>query len=159
MIDPVEYVLKYLWLIGIIMFSVGFIILRIRCQKYIKKNPELEDGYKNILRVLFTFSIIPWLVLGVCQTIGKINSPVELLTLPNDNPYKIIFWVSYIGVILLGNYWIFFRDGAEIFSNHPGILNSFPAKDKTLPPKVYSIFVLLIGLIFLIIALLRLIQE
>ncbi|MCK4667873.1 hypothetical protein KAU33_14045, partial [Candidatus Dependentiae bacterium] len=65
MFNPVEYVLKYLWLLGIIMFSVGFIILRIRCQKYIKKNPELEDGYKNILRVIFTFSIIPWLVLGV----------------------------------------------------------------------------------------------
>lgn len=154
MINPVEYVLKYFWLLGIISTSINLLMMRIRCQKHIKKNPELEDSYKNILRYFFTFGNIPWLVLGVGQTIGKIDSPLELLILPNDNPYKIIFWISYIGVFLLANYWIFFRNGAEILSNHPGIL--FPTKDKAIKLKLFSITVLVANIIFLIVALLRL---
>ncbi len=49
-----KFLSKYFWVIAFIVSYINYISFKNKSKKYIEKNPELEEGYKKILKQIFT---------------------------------------------------------------------------------------------------------
>ena len=113
---------KHIWLIFIIAMGINAAIFRHSSKQHIKENPELAAGYSTIIRGFLFWGNIPWIVMGIGCTFGNIQSIFSFFKPSDGNPYVQAFFGSVFLIWILGTYWVFFRDGAEMLASHPGIL-------------------------------------
>jgi len=113
---------RYAWLIflGGILLNVPILWRRSRPQ--IAAHPELEAGYRRLIRGLAFWGSLPWLVMGLGCLAGGVPF-WQFLRPAGGGPYVWRFWaVVYAEFVLLG-YWAVWGGGAEALVRHPGVIN------------------------------------
>lgn len=116
-----EVLLNELWIIFIIITFFNVNILKKRTRKYIDKDPKLEEGYKKYFRNYLILFNIPWVIMGVGNTLGMTEHVFEYLSPAPFNPMVYILHIYIIIVCVLGIKWIYFSNGAEFLESHPGL--------------------------------------
>lgn len=114
---------KWFWALCILVTFINGAIFNFRAKKHIKLNPKLEEGYKKIIKGFVIWGNIPWVVMGIGCTIGKVPTVWHYFNPKEGNPYILAFFASVFIVWILASYWMFFRDGAVELVNYPGIFN------------------------------------
>ena len=132
---------KWFWFLCIIVTFLNGAIFRFRAKKRIKQNPDLEEGYKKIIRGFVTWGSLPWIVMGIGCTVGGVPSVWHYFNPKEGNPYVLAFFASVFLIWILGGYWILFRGGARELVNHPGIL-SYDIKSPAIIKLIWIVSVL-----------------
>jgi hypothetical protein len=94
-----------------------------RGKKEIVKHPELEKGYRKLVRNFMLLNNVPWVVMGIGILYGGVPTALHFLS-PGNGPFVIAFWVSVIATWVVIAYWVLFRGGAQDLLRYPGLLNS-----------------------------------
>ncbi|SEP57023.1 hypothetical protein [Flavobacterium urocaniciphilum] len=117
-----EIVFKNFWILFILFTIINVFIIKKKVEKYIVDNPEKENGYKLIIKNFLIFSIIPWVIIGIGNSLGLTNSVFEYLQPAKMNPIVLIFHFSIIMIWIMLFRFIFFKNGAKFLENHPGVI-------------------------------------
>lgn len=104
------------------MLLVNGLIFRIRSRPYVRRNPELQEGYETIVRGLLIWGSLPWLVMGIGLLSGGVDSLFEYFVPELSSPYVLGFYATIVVLLILGTYWLLLRGGAELLVRHPGLL-------------------------------------
>ena len=129
--------MQHVWLLFVIFTCANGAISWQRAKKQIAENPDLEPGYRRLIRSGLIYGNLPWLVMGAGFLFGSISSVGQSFSLRNG-PFVIAFHLTLVALWIDAFRWIFFRGGAEDLVKHPGILNH-PVKD---PRVVKGVFLL-----------------
>ena len=116
------FISKYFWLVAIVFTAINFLIFKRRSEKHIKENPELAKGYSALFRGYLFWINVPWIIMGIGCTIGGVPSVWYYFRPRDGNPYVLAWFGSVFTLWILSTFWLFFRGGAEILANHPGML-------------------------------------
>ena len=114
---------KWFWLIAIGVTCLNAYLLHSRAQQEIARNPELADGYRQLITGHLILFNLPWLVMGLGMLLGRTHDVFEYLNPGSGNPYVVGFHVSGIIESALISYWIYVANGAEVLITHPGVMN------------------------------------
>jgi len=133
---------RWFWLAFIATTFANAAVWWKRAQPYIEKRPELEPGYRQLIRNFLFFSNIPWIVMGVGILGGAMPGIFHYFN-AKSGPFAIAWYASIVMLQVLLMWWIFFRRGAETLVEYPGYFNN------EISPRTIKTFVLLtpIGLI------------
>lgn len=115
---------KYFWIMFIVVTFANAIIIKIRAKKNIERDPSLKLGYDTIFKGMITWGNIPWIVMGTGILTGNVPTIWHFFRPQDGNPFVIIFFISIFTIWLLGTYWLFVKNGAEMLVKHPGIFRS-----------------------------------
>lgn len=124
-------------------------ILKKRSKKFIKDDPELEEGYDQLFKGYLIYLNIPWLVMGIGMLLGSVPSTFSYLAPWIGNPFIVVFHLSVVILWVLGIRWIYFENGAEFLAKHKGVFNR-DIKSPTVI-KVFFGITLIFGAIAMII--------
>ena len=143
--EPFGLISKYFWVIAIIVTGINLIFFRINAQKYIKDNPQLEEGYSTLFRGYLFWMNLPWVIMGIGCTIGGVPSVWHYFRPRDENPYVLAWFGSVFLIWILGTFWLFFKGGAAKLIRHPGIIvfrYGFRSKNITNPALIKTLWVL-----------------
>ena len=116
-------VIKTLWLIFILVNCANAVIFRIRARRIVAEKPDLKPGYDRIFRGLMLWGNLPYIVMGFGTIYGGVSNIFEFINYKSTNIY-VKLWISTIAIELaIGFYWIYFKSGAEMLVDHPGLFN------------------------------------
>jgi hypothetical protein len=111
------------WVIAIGITCINAYQLRSRAQKEIELNPDLADGYAQLVKGYLIFLNLPWLVMGLGIIVGGTRNVFDYLDPRGGNAYVMIFHVTVIVLWVLSVFWIYFAGGADFLVRHPGAMN------------------------------------
>ena len=114
---------KIFWSIAIGVTCVNAYLLRSRARKEIERNPELAEGYAQLIKGYLVFLNIPWLVMGLGIIVGGTRGVLDYLDPRSGNPYVIAFHVTGFILWALAIFWIYISGGAEFLVRYPGVMN------------------------------------
>ena len=109
-----------------------------------RANPDLEAGYRRLIRGWLIYGNIPWFIMGAGIVFGEVGSVFEFFN-PRHGPFVVAFYISVVVLWVLASYWLFFRGGAEELITYPGLLN-LPIK-KPWVIKVFFVFSFACGVV------------
>jgi hypothetical protein len=119
-------IMQHAWLLLLGGVLINVPLLWRRARPHIAAHPELEAGYRRLIRGSAFWMSLPWLVMGVGCVIGGVPSFLDYLFPLTGGPFVWAFWaVLYTEFLLLG-YWAVWRGGAEALVRHPGFTNVRP---------------------------------
>jgi ABC-type branched-subunit amino acid transport system permease subunit len=121
--NPFLLVSKFFWAICIVVTFGNAWIFQLRTRPHIQANPELEEGYRAIIKGFVVWNTVPWVVMGIGCVFGGIPSVFSYFRPRDGNPYVLAFFASVLFVLLVTTNWLLFRGGAEMLIKHPGIFN------------------------------------
>lgn len=121
--DIVTIMSKWFWLIFIVVSFINAVIFQLRAKEQTRRKPELAEGYRKIIRGFLIWVNLPWLIMGFGIMIGGVPGIFEYFKPAGGNPFVMTFYGFIFLVWILGTWWIFFRNGAEMLVNHPGLFN------------------------------------
>jgi hypothetical protein len=115
---------KHFWIAFILVTILNAVILKRRAKEYIDKDPMLEEGYNKVFLYYITIGNVPWIIMGLGMLTGYTETIIDYFRPRDMNPMVLLFHLSTIIILFALDYWIFFRNGAEFLSRHPGLFNS-----------------------------------
>jgi hypothetical protein len=130
-----EVVFQHAWLL-FVLFTCGLAgVWWFRGRKYRQAQPELTEGYRDLVKGLLLWGNVPWILMGILILTGKVGSVFDFHDLRTGNPY-IWLWngVLYVLVWGFGTNWVF-HGGAEALVEHPGLLDF-----KRTTPRVIKVW-------------------
>jgi hypothetical protein len=114
---------KWFWAICIITTFINVAIYRSRASRQIQAHPELEEGYRALIKGFAIWGSLPWVVMGVGCVFGGVPSVFYFFRPRDGNPFVLAFIASVFLEWVLGTYWLIFRGGAQMLVKHPGMFN------------------------------------
>ena len=114
---------KVFWVIAIGVTCVNAYLLRSRARKEIERDPELEEGYAQLVKGHLVFLNIPWLVMGLGIIVGGTRGVFDYFDPRSGNPYVIAFHVTGFIEWALIVFWVYIAGGAEFLVRYPGVMN------------------------------------
>ncbi len=120
------------WLLAIVINGLNAAILWQRSTPYVKENPALQKGYITIIRGFLVGMNLPWVIMGIGLKVGGVSHLNDYLYPSNGNIFVFAWWTCLWGLILLFNYWIWFRGGAQMLIDHPGLLRGNEQNPQTI---------------------------
>jgi hypothetical protein len=121
--NPALLIVKWFWAFFIAASFFNVYKMKRKAARQILAHPELEEGYRAIIKGFAISTIIPWVIVGFGCLFGGMRSIFDVFQPRFGNPFVLAFHVSIILETLLGTNWIVFRGGAEMLAKHPGIFN------------------------------------
>jgi hypothetical protein len=115
-------VFRHTWILFIAVTCANAAIWWNRGKKEIARQPELEAGYRSMIRGWLIYGNLPWVVMGTGIVLGDVPSVSHYFD-PRNGPFVVAFYVTVVGLWILTAYWVFFKGGAEALIRHPGLLN------------------------------------
>lgn len=119
--DIFTIITKWFWVAFIAVTFANGAAIWWRAQREIRKHPELEEGYRTIIKGFLFWGNIPWIVMGIGHLVGGVPTIFQFFRPRDGNPFVLAFFASVLLIWLLGTHWLFFRGGAEMLVEHPGI--------------------------------------
>jgi len=116
---------KWFWAIGIFFSFLNARTFQSRARPHIQAHPELEEGYRTLIKGYLTWGNLPLVVMGVGCTFGGVPTFFDFFRPHDRNPFVLAFYFSILLVWILGTNWLLFRGGAEMLVKHPGFLNIY----------------------------------
>ncbi len=120
-------IFQHTWILFIGVMCANAAVWWSRGKKEIARQPDLEEGYRSLIRGWLIYGNLPWVVMGAGIVFGGVPSVVHYFD-PRNGPFVIAFYVSVVVVWILTAYWVFLRGGAEALIRHPGLLY-MPSQD------------------------------
>jgi len=114
---------RWFWAVCIIVTLLNAAIFRSRANRHIQAHPELEEGYRTLLKGFVIWGNLPWVIMGVGCVFGGVPSVFHFFRPRDGNPFVLAFLASVFLEWILGTYWLIYRGGAQMLVNHPGLLN------------------------------------
>jgi hypothetical protein len=114
---------KWFWAICVVVTLMNVAVFRLRANREIKVHPELEEGYRTLLKGFAFWANVPWIVMGVGCVFGGVPSVYHFFRPFDGNPFVTAFFASVLFEWIIGTYWLVFRGGAQTIVNYPGLLN------------------------------------
>ena len=114
---------KVFWLIAIAVTCANAYILYSRSKAEVARNPELKEGYDNLLKGFLISMNLPWLVMGIGILVGGVQTVYDYSDPRAGNPYVIAFHSTIFILWALSVLWIYVGNGAEFLVKHPGWMN------------------------------------
>src|SRR5262245_46453850 len=105
--DLFDFLGEYFWVVCLVVISINSMLAE-------RSSPER----RKYLGWFWGLSMVPWFVMGIGQTIGGVPKIWAYFRPQDGNPYVWAFYVSILLVYLVVIYWVLFRDGARIASEH-----------------------------------------
>jgi hypothetical protein len=122
--NNIDYlVTHHFWLFAIFLTVINVLMAKKRAAKSIQANPELAEGYDKLIRGYLFWMNLPWIVMGIGATIGKVPSVWHFFKPKNGNPYVLAWFITLACLWFLGAAWLVFRGGAETLLKYPEITN------------------------------------
>lgn len=115
-------IFKYAWFLFIAVTCINGAVWWRRGQQARAEEPELEEGYRRLIRWWIICGNLPWIVMGIGIIFGGVPSVLHYFN-PRNGPFVMAFYVTIVALWIASFYWIFFRGGAEELVAHPGLLN------------------------------------
>jgi hypothetical protein len=145
---PETLFLRYVWLFMLLGVALSTGYLWFRARNRIAKNPDLKEGYNRLFKGFFISMSIPWLVMGIGIILGGVSSFVDFSQPKGGNPFVLGFWLTVFLLLMLGVWWVYFREGAEFLAKHPGGLGA----EITSPilVKLYFGVMCIVGIVVLV---------
>jgi hypothetical protein len=131
---------QHAWVLFIVVTCANGAIWWSRGKKEMAEHPELEEGYRSLIRGWLLYGNLPWVVMGVGIVFGGVPSVFHYFD-PRNGPYVIAWYVTVVALWIVTAYWVFVRDGAEALIRHPGLLN-LPTQE---PWAVKALLVLMLA--------------
>jgi hypothetical protein len=133
------------WILFILVTVINAFYLKARSQKFIAKQPELQEGYDQLFKGYLTYLNIPWIVMGIGVLFGGVPGIFGFFRPRDGNIFVLAFHASVVILWILSIWWVYFKGGAEFLVKYPGVLN----QDIKSPILLKILFgVMLIGGIF-----------
>lgn len=117
-----DILFKHGWVMFISVTIANGLIFKYNAKKYIAENPTLAPGYQNFFKGWLVFGNIPWVILMIGNLSGMTHHTFDFFNPRAMNPIVLIFHFSIILLWILSVRWIYFKNGAEFFETHPGLL-------------------------------------
>ena len=117
-----ELIFRHTWLLFIAVTCANAAVWWARGKKEIAKHPELESGYRQLIRGWLIYGNLPWAVMGAGILFGGVPSAWHYFN-PRNGPFVVAWYVTGAALWVATVYWVFFRRGAEALIRHPGLLN------------------------------------
>jgi hypothetical protein len=114
---------RWFWAICIVVTFLNAGIYRFKARRRIKEHPELAESYNALIWGFALWGNIPWIVMGIGMVFGGVPTVFHFFRPQDGNPFVLAFFISVITLWILGTYWLFFRGGAQLIVDHPGIFN------------------------------------
>jgi hypothetical protein len=118
-----NFLTKWFWVVCIIVTFLNAAAYRFRARRQIQANPELEGGYRTLIRGFVLWGILPWVIMGVGTVFGGVPSVLYFFRPRDGNPFVLAFFASVFLEWILVTYWLLYRGGAQMLVTHPGLLN------------------------------------
>jgi len=131
---------RHAWVLFILVQCANGAVWWSRGKKEIAAHPELEAGYRSLIRGWLLYGNLPWIVMGAGIVFGGVPSIFHYFD-PRNGPYVIAFYVTVVALWILTAFWVFVRGGAEALIRHPGLLN-LPSQE---PWAVKALIVLMLA--------------
>jgi hypothetical protein len=116
------WIARNAWILLLGITFVNAVNIWAQCKKEIALRPELEDGYRRLLRGFVICQSVPWIVMGAGSVFGGVPGFFHYFN-PRNGPFVVAFYVTTALISLLVCYWVIFRGGAEELLRHPGFIN------------------------------------
>lgn len=113
---------QYGWLAMLAIMWVNVVLIQRRIQPHREAFPELEPGYRRLIRGFAFWMSLPWLVMGIGCTIGGVPTIFHYLFPLTGGPFVWAFWIVCFAEYILLGYWAIRCYGAEMLVRHPGII-------------------------------------
>jgi len=139
-----DFVLHHGWALCILIQCVNGAIRWRRLQPRIAQNPELRDGYRQLMRSWLIYANLPWLVMGAGILSGEVPSTMHYGN-PRNGPFVIAFYLTVVAEWIAFVNWIFFHGGAEAVVKYSGLID-FPG-DRPWAVKAWTLFGLAAGVL------------
>src|SRR4029079_10166528 len=118
---PVELIIRHACLLVIVVTCANGAVWWVRGKKEIASHPQLERGYRYLVRRWLVYGNVPWVVMGGGILFGGVPSVSHYLN--RRNGACVIAWCVTVAALSFGAvYWVFFRQGGEALVRHPGHL-------------------------------------
>lgn len=111
--DFVTLFIKYFWFIGVAFGLINFLSLRNRVRAAVAKNPALEANASNIIAGVLFFLTVPYLALGILQTLGGYDTALFFYYAPLTDPPVLLALAVPLVCVLVLSAWVWLRDGAR----------------------------------------------
>jgi hypothetical protein len=131
----------HLWLFFVFSWCANAVIFHVRARQDIKEHPELAEGYTALIRGWLFWGSLPWLVMAFGLETGRVPTIWHYFRPRDGNPYVLALFGCVVALWLLGFFWIFLRDGAEMLARHARILRGVLLS----PAQVKLMFLLCVG--------------
>jgi len=113
---------RHAWVLFVCITCVNAAVWWYRGRGMVARNPDLEPGYRRLIRGWVIYGNLPWLVMGAGILWGGVPTVVHYFN-PRNGPFVVAFYVTVVTLWIAAFYWLFFRRGAEQLVAHPGLLN------------------------------------
>lgn|SRR5262249_453420 len=121
--EPFPLWTRWPWAICIIVTLLYAAIFWSTASRQIQANPQLEAGYRTLLKGFAIWGSLPWVTMGVGCVFGGIPSVFYFFRPCDGNPFVLAFFASVFVEWILGTDWLIYRGGAQMFVNHSGLFN------------------------------------
>lgn len=118
-----ELILKHAWVFLVVMTVANGITWWIRGAPTRKQHPERVSSYRRLVIYFIIGGNLPWLMLAGAAIFDDAAFPVLPLLLQPPTFWGIACYASLYTVLSALVYYVFRRGGAEVLSQHPGLLN------------------------------------
>lgn len=132
-------------LFSLLIVIANAAIMWLKSKPYIKENPDLQKGYNTIIRGFFIGMSLPIIIMGIGLRTGGVSQIKDYSYPGNGNMFVIAYWVCWWGFLLRLNYWVWFRGGAKMLVDHPGIFRSDYQNPQSV--KWASLFLLFVNVV------------
>jgi len=116
----VDFVIKNMWIWLIFGSVLSALYTNFRSKKFIEKEPDLQEGYNQLVKGELIYFNIPWVVAGIAMIFGGVPDFFDLFNPTSGNFFAIAFLSSILVLWILFIWWIYFRRGADFLAKHPG---------------------------------------
>ena len=116
------WIFRNAWILLLGLTFVNALLIWSQSKKEILLRPELEGGYRRLLRGFVIYQSVPWIVMGVGSVFGGVPTFFHYFN-PRNGPFVVAFYVATALISLVLCYWVIFRGGAEELLRHPGFIN------------------------------------
>ena len=112
---------RYFWLAGIIFTVINANMWWSSVQRFVRKDPSLEAGYRRLYWGFILSLSTPWLVMGLGLVLGQVAGMFEFVRPLDGNLFVFMWWLVIIGLVAIATFWICLGGGAEMLESHPGV--------------------------------------
>ncbi len=112
------FVYNNFWFLAILVTVFTALQMRRGLRASAPLDPALRARLEQFLRGYTAWQAVPWLVMGLGRTVGRVPSFSDFFTPRSGNPFVIAWHLSLIGAAAVLVRWIYLRGGAEFLASN-----------------------------------------
>mgnify|MGYP006292529045 FL=1 len=113
--------LKYFWLLNLIIFSIYELIVYINIKNKLNESNINYFSKSVFLRICLLINL-PWLVMGFYMYMGDIPNVMYFFQPLSFNIWVLLFYIIIFILEIIGFYWIYSNNGADVLSDYANII-------------------------------------